>query len=138
MNLKERYGNKYKVALCDKGEGGCYEIAGKHGYIRLYGADLELYLSRSVIERRIERSFPAFKAKNHYDDATTFVFANSPELVVLAAKWIKARNRKQYTPEQRLAMASRMRSLHEIPRQRGTLAGISTKTGGIRSEASER
>lgn len=116
MTLRDQYGTRYKT-LCEPGEGGSYEIVGKYGYIRMFGHALELYLSRPKIERRIERNYPAFKPKNHYDDATAFTFANQPDLVASAAKWIKARNRKQFTPEQRLAMAARLRALTKHPRE---------------------
>jgi hypothetical protein len=115
IDLKEQYGKKYKVAICEPGEGGCYEIIGKRGYIRPYGDGLEMYLTSAVLAGRVERLYPAFRPKNHYDDATAFEFENKLELVASAAKWVKARNRKQYTPEQREAMASRMRLLRNKP-----------------------
>lgn len=122
IDLKEQYGKRYKVSVCEEGEGGCYEIVGKSGCIRAYGDELEMYLMRPVIEKRLERSQGAFKIKNHYDDATSFTFRNDPLLVSAACKFIKARNRKQYTPEQRVAMAARMQSLRLKSKQQASLA----------------
>lgn len=113
INLKEQYGKRYRVGLCEPGEGGCYEIIGKRGYIRPYGDELEMYLTSSILAKRLEREGKMFKAKNHYDDATAFTF--SPDHIAVACKTIQARNRKQYTPEQRVAMAARMRSLARKP-----------------------
>jgi hypothetical protein len=120
-----QYGKRYKVSpcKCDGEHAGdktqWQEINGKRGYIRLWdGPDcLELYITSIHIAARIERLYPSFKPKNHYDDATAFTFRNDPVLVASACKLIKARNRKQYTPEQRLAMAARMRSIQNKPRQ---------------------
>ena len=98
MNLKEQYGKKYKVALCQESE-GCYEIMGKRGYVRPYGSGLELYITSAVIAGRIERDYRYFKVKNHYDDATAFEFANDPAMVASACKWIKARKRFSFSPE---------------------------------------
>lgn len=118
INLREQYGHKYKTVKCQEGEGGCYEIVGKRGYIRPFGEGLEMYCTSSVMSGRAEKQ-SGFKAKNHYDDAAAFTFG--PENIALACKWIKARNRKQFTPEQRAAMAARMRSLHQKPKEEGTL-----------------
>jgi hypothetical protein len=109
IDLKTQYGKRYKVALCQETE-GCYEVIGKRGYVRVYGADLELYLTSAILCGRIERSYPAFKPKNHYDDATAFVFANDPGLVASACKWIKAKNRRQMNPA-KLAHLAKMRSM---------------------------
>lgn len=115
MDLKEQYGKRYKVTRPDL-EGSYtrhYEIVGKRGYIRPYGVNLELYLTSSVLCGRIERSFPEFALKNHYDDATAFEFPNTPELIGKASKWIVARNRRQISPEQREKMIATLRSLRE-------------------------
>jgi hypothetical protein len=121
IDLKEQYGKKYKTIQCDcQGEHlgdlkQWKEIRGKYGYIRLWGDDLlELYLSRRVIENRIERQYPAFKPKNRYDDATAFVFENKPELVASACKWIRAKNRKQLNPEQLQKLRARLATIRSL------------------------
>ena len=113
--MKAQYGKRYKVApcKCDGEHAGdktqWQEINGKRGYIRLDDA-LELYITSTHIAARIERAYPAFKPKNHYDDATAFTFRNDPALVASACKWIKAKNRRKATPEL-LARLATMRAL---------------------------
>lgn len=104
IKLKEQYGKRYKVTPCAcEGEhpGDPFrwqEIVGKRGYIRRWGEnELELYITSTHIAARIERLYKHFKPKNHYDDATAFVF--SPEHLPEACRWIKAKNRRQMTPE---------------------------------------
>lgn len=125
IDVRERYGKKYKVTKCETGEGGCHEIVGKRGYVRAYGDALEMYLTSSVLSGRAERQ-PGFKAVNHYDDASAFVFG--PENIVLACKWIKARNRKRFSPEQLARMTARMRFFHKKPQQQDTSGALTSKT----------
>ena len=76
------------------------EIKGKRGYIRPWGeSELELYVQNVTIANRIEREYKQFKLKNSYDDGAAFVF--SPDLLPLAVRLIRARKRRQMTPEQR-------------------------------------
>lgn len=126
IDLKAIFGKRYKVAPCPcEGEHPgdprkWMEIAGKRGYIRLWGdSELELYITNTRIAARIERENKMFKPKNHYDDATAFVF--SPEYVPAACKWIKAKNRRQMTPEA-LERLARMRPPQFQPRIKGPLS----------------
>lgn len=119
-NSKEplrQYAGIYKVSRCD---GDCWEIQGKRGYVRPLGESLELYCTSTNISRRIERQNKPFVVTNRYDDATAFVFSDDAKLLTLATGWIKAKKRKHYSPEQRLAMAARMRSWRLKPKQEGT------------------
>jgi hypothetical protein len=104
IDLKAQYGKRYVVKKCPC-EGDhlgdpvqWHEIHGKRGYIRMWGSDeLEVYISNMRIAARVEREFKAFKPKNHYDDATSFVIP--VDQITLAAKLIKAKRRRQMTPE---------------------------------------
>jgi hypothetical protein len=104
IDLKEKYEKRCKVKKCQS-EGGCYEIQGKRGYIRPRGDELELYLTSKVLANKLERNSSIFKVKNHYDDATSFTF--NIDGVPAACKLIKAKNRRQMTPEQLTAMKAR-------------------------------
>lgn len=116
INLREKYGKRYKVTLNGAWEGGrkepFYEIVGKRGYIRPFGKNLELYLTSIVLANRIERDYKQFEVKNHYDDATAFEFTE--EYLPAACKFIKAKNRRQMTPEG-LERLARLRSLIAKP-----------------------
>lgn len=114
INLRD-YEKRYKVVKCET-ETGCYEIIGKRGYVRPYGDVLEMYLTSSILCGRAEKQ-SGFKAVNHYDDASAFVFG--PDNLALACKWIKARNRRVLSPEARqkaVARLARINSLRKKPR----------------------
>lgn len=120
IDLLDQYGKTWRVKPCpcdgehpgDKTQ--WQEINGKRGYVRLWDGNdkasdaLEMYLANTRIAKRVERSYPAFKPKNHYDDATAFVFANKPELVTAACKWIKARKVRHLSPEAQKRGAERL------------------------------
>lgn len=125
IDLRARYGKRYKVMLDESWEGGdktpLYEIRGKRGYIRVWGEDeLELYLESAVIAGRLERSSKLFKPKNHYDDATAFTFnpGTHPEALIAACKYIKAKNRRQMTPEALETLRNRARKFLNPNNQR--------------------
>lgn len=129
IDLKSQYGKKYKVQLCQDTE-GCYEIIGKRGYVRVYGPGLELYLTSAILAGRIERAYPAFKPKNHYDDATAFTFANDPGLVAPACKWIIARNRRHLNAQARekaVAVLAKARAV----RNSKAVASVKTEVIGV-------
>lgn len=116
INLKEGYGKRYRVTWEESWEPGddrpdeeFLEIRGKRGYIRPWGKnELELYLENTILANRVERSYPMFTPKNHYDDAIAFTFQPDLALVSLACRWIKARNRRQLSPEQHKLLVERL------------------------------
>lgn len=134
LDLKTEYGKRYKVSLEESygAEAGrskkhFYIVEGRRGNVMAWdGHTLEvtvngvpLKLKEGVLPDRthnlalpikLERN--GWKVKNHYDDSVCFLVPK--EQYQKAFKVIKAKNRKQMTPElaQRLA---RMRSLVSKP-----------------------
>ncbi len=98
------------------GAGQYYEIRGKYGKIYLYSAKddvLAVHITSNKISNRIEReNKDAFNLYLKTSEGSTFLFKE--ENLEMAAKFIKARRRKQFTVEQLQTMAERMKKVREL------------------------
>lgn len=117
INLKAEYGGRYQVVDdgtddSDRSERiWCMEIRGKYGAIYPHGADGTLAVR--VESARVARRFAslALRVAQRGDDEVVFVF--TPALIDQVAALIRARRRRQVSPERRAQLAENLKRARE-------------------------
>lgn len=117
INLKSQYGDRYRVV--DDGTDDrdraervwCMEIRGKYGAIYPHGADGTLAVR--VESARVARRFTslALKVAQRGDDEVVFVF--TADLIDKVGALIRARRRRQVSPERRAQLAEGLKRARE-------------------------
>lgn len=126
IDLKTSYGKKVRVTREEPHEPNLlayYQVVGKRGVIYAWDASsVEMLITNRRIAITVERS-NRFEVKNHYDDGAAFLVPESR--IYEAFNIIKARKRRQVTPEQREMLSlrlSKMRSSIKKSHKTGVLA----------------
>jgi len=116
MNMKELYGDKYKVVDdgtddSDRAERvTCMEIRGKYGAIYPQNANtLAVRFDSTIIAKKAEATIPGLKLHRNGDFEKVYLFA--PAQFSQVADIMQARKRKVLTPEARAILVERMRGL---------------------------
>lgn len=117
INLKAEYGGRYRVVDdgtddSDRAERvWCMEIRGKYGAIYPHGTDGTLAVR--VESARVARRFAplGLQVVQRGDDEVVFLFA--ADLIDKMAALIRARRRRQVSPERRAQLAQHLREARE-------------------------
>ncbi len=92
-----------------------YEIRGKYGKIYLYSSRdniLAVHINSNVISNRVEReNKDILKIYLKTDKGSVFLFG--PENLEFVAKLIKARRKRQYSPEYRQELINRAKNMRK-------------------------
>ncbi len=90
-----------------------YEIRGKYGKIYLYGSNkLAVHITSNLISNRVEReNQDIFNLYLKTSEGSIFLF--DQEHTEFVAKLIKARRKRQYSPEYRQELINRAKNLRK-------------------------
>lgn len=119
INLREYYGKQYKIFLDESWEymenkseeekPWCYELRGKYGLIYPYDdSTLAVMVTSESIKGRLKRNFKG-RVATFWDGDGEGVFLFDPGLIYEIAEMIRARRRRQLSPEAKEKLANRGR-----------------------------
>jgi hypothetical protein len=129
IDLKKSYGKRYRIFMDEawymetaesnpdkmKDKPWYYELRGKYGKVYLYSDKnniLAVHVNSNVISRRIEReNQDIFSLYLKTSEGSIFLF--DQEHTEFVAKLIKAKRKRQYSPEYRQELITRAKSMRK-------------------------
>ncbi len=127
IDLNKLYGKKYRIFMDEawyietaesnldkmKDRHWYYEIRGKYGKIYLYGCNkLAVHINSNVISSKVERdNTDIFNLYLKTSEGSIFLF--DQEHIEFVAKLIKARRKRQYSPEYRQELINRAKNMRK-------------------------
>ncbi len=127
IDLNKLYGKKYRIFMDEvwyietaesnpdkmKDKPWYYELRGKYGKIYLYGSNkLAVHITSNVIGNRVEReNQDIFNLYLKTSEGSIFLF--DQEHIEFVAKLIKARRKRQYSPEYRQELINRAKNMQK-------------------------
>ncbi len=127
IDLNKLYGKKYRIFMDEawyieeaesnpdkmKDKPWYYELRGKYGEIYLYGSNkLAVHITSNLISNRVEReNQDIFNLYLKTSEGSIFLF--DQEHIEFVAKLIKARRKRQYSPEYRQELINRAKNMQK-------------------------